>query len=99
VKKALPGAQKTKINYEKNVTERYLRQIMEVDNITDKGYIKKFIGIMPMKDSAFFREYAKRVEPGIDTKVTLECDKCFHTYEEEISLNPIKLFYPDSEFE
>ena len=93
--KSLPG-QKNKIKYNKTVTERYIRQIMEVDNTTDKGYIKKFIGIMPLKDSAFLREYIKRVEPGVDTTANVECDKCGHVYEEEIVLNPIKLFYPDA---
>lgn len=89
--------QKNKIQYNKLVTERYVRQIMEIDGNRDKGYIKKFIGIMPMKDSAFFREYVKKMEPGIDTTVTLECDKCGHVYDSEITLNPIKLFYPNAE--
>ncbi len=93
--KTLPG--KAKIKYNKLITERYLRQIMELDGNRDKGYIKKFIAIMPLKDSAFFREYVKRIEPGLNTKITLECDKCGHVYDEEIALNPIKLFYPDAE--
>jgi len=96
-KKTIPG--KSKIKYDKLVTERYLRQIMEIDGITDKIYIKKFIGIMPLKDSAFLREYIKRIEPGLNTMVTLECDKCGHVYEHDIVLNPIKLFYPDAEID
>ncbi len=91
--KTLPG--KTKIKYEKLVTERYLRQIMELDGNRDKGYIKKFISIMPLKDSAFLREYVKRVEPGLNTKIDLECDKCGHIYEKEVGLDPFRLFYPD----
>jgi len=96
--KNVPGP-KNKIKYTKLITERYLRQIMEIDGNRDKGYIKKFIAIMPLKDSAFFREYVKKMEPGIDTSVVLECDKCGHVYDSEIALNPIKLFYPNADTE
>jgi len=96
--KNVPGA-KNKVKYTKLVTERHIRQIMEIDGNRDKGYIKKFVGIMPLKDSAFLREYIKKMEPGVDTTVTIECDKCGHVYDSEISLNPIKLFYPNAETE
>lgn len=89
---------KNKIKYNKIITERYIRQIMEVDGQRDKTYIKKFIGFMPLKDSAFLREYIKIVEPGLDLNVKIECDNCGHVYDKEIVLSPINLFYPDANF-
>jgi len=89
---------KSKLKYNKMVTQRYLRQIMEVEGNRDKTYINKLIGFMPLKDSAFLREYIKRVEPGFDLNVTLECPHCGHIHDEEIVLNPVKLFYPDANF-
>lgn len=91
-----PG--KSKIKYNKMVTTRYTRQIMEIDGVRDKTYIKKFVGFMPLKDSTFLREYIKRVEPGFDLNVTLECPHCGDVHDKEIVLNPVKLFYPDADF-
>lgn len=101
--KALGGNNKTNqpgksgIKFSRMITERYIRQIMEVDGMTDKTYIKKFVRAMPLKDSYFFREYAKKTEPGLDLNFTLECDNCGHQFDSEIMLNPVKLFYSDQE--
>ena len=91
-----PG--KSKIKYNKLVTARYVRQIMEIDGNRDKGYVKKFIGFMPLKDSTFLREYIKVIEPGFDFKVDLECPHCGTVHSIDVVLNPIKLFYPDANF-
>ncbi len=81
----------------KLVTEKYLMQIMEVNGNRDKLHIKKFISIMPMKDSAFFREYLRRVEPGLDLSYDFECPSCGHIDTRDIPVTP-KLFYPDADF-
>jgi len=78
----------------KMLTEKYLLQIMEVNGQRDKGYIKKYISAMPMKDSAFFREYVKRLEPGIDLNYEFECPSCGTIEERDVPINT-KLFYPD----
>lgn len=83
-----------KIN--KLVTEKYVLQIMEVNGNRDKLYIKKFISAMPMKDSMFFREYTRRIEPGLDLSYEFECPSCGEFDIKDIPITP-KLFYPDVE--
>ena len=80
------------------VTQRYIRQITEIDGNRDKTYINKFIGFMPLKDSVFLREYIKRVEPGFDFNATVECPHCGTVHDKEVTLNPVNLFYPDADF-
>lgn len=77
-------------------SERYLLQIMEVNDETDKIFIKSFIDNMPLGDSQFFRKYAAEVEPGIDLTYKFTCPHCGH---EDERATPIthKLFYPDSD--
>lgn len=82
------------IKISKLVTEKYLMQIMEVNGNRDKLYIKKFILAMPMKDSMFFREYVRRIEPGLDLSYEFECPVCGDIDVKDIPITP-KLFYPD----
>jgi hypothetical protein len=89
---------KGKIKYNKLITQRYIRQITEIDGNRDKTYINKFIGFMPLKDSVFLREYIKRVDPGFDFNATVECPHCGTVHDKEVTLNPVNLFYPDAEF-
>ena len=76
------------------ITERYLLQIMDVNGNRDKIYISKFINIMPTKDSLFFRQYNKEIEPGINLNYEFECPYCNHVEEKNIPINSA-LFYPD----
>lgn len=76
------------------ITERYLLQIMEVNGNKDKTYINRFISAMPTKDSLFFREYNKQVEPGLDLNYEFECSNCGHLQERDVPITS-KLFYPD----
>lgn len=76
------------------ITERYLLQIMEVNGNKDKTYISKFISAMPTKDSLFFREYNRQIEPGIDLDYEFECEHCGYTETKNVEINS-KLFYPD----
>lgn len=84
------------VRVSKVVTEKYLMQIMEVNGNRDKLHIKKFISIIPMKDSAFFREYLRRIEPGLDLSYDFDCPNCGHLDTRDIPVTP-KLFYPDLE--
>ena len=77
------------------LTERYLLQIMDVNGNRDKTYIKKFIGVMPIADSFFFREYLKDMEPGIDLNHDFECNNCGTPYRQEIPITA-KLFWPNA---
>ena len=80
----------------KLITERYLLQIMEVNGNRDKTYINRFITAMPTKDSLFFREYNRQVEPGIDLNYEFECSNCGHLQERDVPITS-KLFYPEAE--
>jgi len=71
-------------------------QIMEVNNNRDKLYIKKFIAAMPMRDSMFFREYLREIEPGLNLSYEFECPNCGALDIKDIPVTP-KLFYPDLE--
>lgn len=84
------------VRVSKVITEKYLMQIMEVNGNRDKLHIKKFISIMPMKDSAFFREYLRRIEPGLDLSYDFDCPNCGHVDSRDIPITP-RLFYPDLE--
>lgn len=77
------------------LTERYLLQIMDVNGNRDKTYIKKFIGVMPIADSFFFREYLREIEPGVDLNYDFECDNCGHNYSQEVPITA-KLFWPNA---
>ena len=80
----------------KLITERYLLQIMEVNGSKDKTYISKFISAMPTKDSLFFREYNKQVEPGIDLSYDFECPFCHDIENSQVRIDS-RLFYPEVE--
>lgn len=90
------GQKKGGMKVSKLITERYLLQIMEVNGNKDKLYISKFISAMPTKDSLFFREYNKQVEPGINLEYEFECTHCSATETKTVPINS-RLFYPESE--
>jgi hypothetical protein len=68
---------------------------MEVNGNRDKIYISRFISAMPTKDSLFFREYNRQIEPGIDLNYSFECPSCGNIHEQDVPINS-KLFYPES---
>lgn len=76
------------------ITERYLRQIMQVRDRREKLYTRKMIEVMPTKDSLAFREYVKLVTPGIDLNYEVECPHCASKFTHELTLNPVRMFYP-----
>ena len=78
------------------ITEKYLLQIMEVNGNRDKSYIKKYISAMPTRDSYFFRDYIRKIEPGIDLSYEFECPACGNLEVKDVPITP-KLFYPDME--
>jgi len=94
-KKAQSAQKKNKKGFvvSNTLTERYLRQIMEVKGNRDKFYIQKFIGAMPISDSLFLREYITQIEPGIDLKYEFEAPSG-GTFEADVPITP-RLFYPN----
>lgn len=84
------------VKVSKLITERYLLQIMEVNGNRDKLYIQKFVNAMPTKDSLFFREYVRRIEPGINLDYDFECPHCGHIETRDVPITA-RLFYPEAE--
>ncbi|MFN9960105.1 MAG: hypothetical protein ACK55I_44050, partial [bacterium] len=50
---------------------RLNKQIVEVNGITDRGEIAKFIDQMPIADSKFIRKFLDDNEPKLDLKKTV----------------------------
>lgn len=70
-----------------DITLKYKLQIRSINNIKDDDFIEKVISNMPFIDSQALRNYMEKIEPGIDSKVTITCDKCTHRYIEEYPIN------------
>jgi hypothetical protein len=81
----------------KLLTERYIIQIMDFNGHTDKLYISSAIGAMPISDSFYLREYMRIVEPGIDMEQDFTCEKCGHTYEDNVPISA-RLFWPNAKY-
>lgn len=88
------GTKKGGVKVSRVITERYLLQIMAVNGVTDKVYISRFISAMPTRDSLFFREYNRQVEPGVDLNYEFECPSCGSIDNKDVPITH-RLFYPD----
>lgn len=55
-----------------SVTNKLEMEIMSIDDITDRGYIHKFVRQMNVKDSSALRRYINDNEPGLDYRFTIE---------------------------
>lgn len=58
--------------YAESYTYTLEKQIVEIDGITDKGYIKDFISIMRVGDSRAFKKYVNEIESGMDLNITVQ---------------------------
>ena len=77
------------------ITERFSRQIMSVDNITDKNKINFFVRNMPARDSLHLRKFIDKSEPGIDMKGWMECIHCGEHTEVRLPMGA-SFFWPDT---
>jgi len=71
----------------RNITLRYSNQIVSINGATNREIIEKFITKMPIKESQALRDYMDKMEPGIDSKVILHCEKCSHRFKEDFALS------------
>ena len=78
------------------ITTRYQRQIVAVNDISDKTKIQMFIQKMPTRYSRALRKHMDENEPGVEMKAHMNCPHCFE--ESEVSM-PIgaSFFWPDAE--
>ena len=77
-----------------SLTDRYVRQIMEVNGNRDKIYIQRFVSAMPIKDSLFLREYIAAIEPGIDLSYEFTSPSG-NVFEANVPMT-VKLFWPNA---
>lgn len=77
-----------------STTLKYFHQITSVNGISDKQKIIDTIKKMPIKDSAALRAYIDRVEPGINSDVSLNCPHCSHVMTEKFDVNNNVLSLP-----
>jgi hypothetical protein len=76
------------------VTTRLKYAIQQVEDITDKSLIDRFVQRMRAGDSLALRKYMDKHEPGVQMKQIAKCPAC--EYEEEVVV-PISVgfFWPD----
>lgn len=94
---ALSKEKEVNKKYTSSVTLKFEKQIVSINDIQDKEYIKKVIRKLPIKDASDLREYMQKVEPGIDSNVGIKCDNCNTMYSNYLELNS-DLFTLDPSF-
>ena len=94
-KAEIPKKTKKNVSYSQVLTERYILQVMSINNNADKLQIKKAVSNMPIGDSLFLREYIRTVEPGVNMEYNFQCKVCNHQFEETVPINA-KLFWPNA---
>lgn len=81
-------------NVSSSLTDRYVRQIMEVNGQRDKTYIQRFVSAMPISDSMFLREYIRELEPGINLNYEFTSPNG-NVFEADVPLT-VRLFWPSA---
>jgi hypothetical protein len=77
------------------ISTRLLTAIIEVDGITDRGTIAKFVQYMPARDSLELRKFMDEVEPGVQTTIDFACSSCDHGEEIEMPFG-LNFLYPNA---
>jgi len=86
---------KLKSQIDPSLTMKMQKLIQSIDGNEDKGDIRKFIAMMPVKDSKAFRQYLLEIEPGVEMKQDAVCSSCGEVTEEVVPIQP-NFFWPDS---
>ena len=76
------------------VTTRLLSSIVEIDGVSDKNQISKFVQYMPALDSLALRKYIDENEPGVDMTVEFSCQNCEHVADITLPMGP-SFFWPN----
>lgn len=78
------------------ITDRLIRSIVSVENITDKNKIGIFVRNLPARDSLALRRFLDRHEPGVDMKAWMSCTSCHEESEVTLPMGA-SFFWPDTE--
>lgn len=92
---SLEMKKKKGIQNENLVTTRLLSSIVEVNGVTDRGQIAKFVQYMPARDSLALRKYIDENEPGVDMTVEFMCQNCDHVADIALPMGPT-FFWPNA---
>lgn len=83
--------------YTSVVTLRFEKQIVSINGIEDKNFIRKMVKKFPLRDSSELRNFMEQVEPGIDSNISLTCGNCSHSYINNIEIGS-SIFQLDPSF-
>lgn len=97
INKMIYEESKSDKKYSSSVTLRFNKQIVSINGINDKDFIKKIIQKLPIKDSTELRIYMEKVEPGIDTNISITCKNCDHIYSNNLNIDS-SIFYLDPSY-
>ena len=78
-----------------NVTDRLIRVIQSVDNISDKNKIAFFVRNLPVRDSLALRRFLDSQEPSVEMRGHMRCNSCFEESEVDLPIGA-SFFWPDA---
>lgn len=83
------------LSTDSNITDRLIRVIQSVDNITDKNKIAFFVRNLPVRDSLAMRRFLDSQEPSVEMKGHMRCNSCFEESEVDLPIGA-SFFWPDA---
>ena len=87
---------KSGLKVESLITDRLIKSIISVENITDKNKIGFFVKNLPARDSLALRKFLDKNEPGVIMKDWMECPSCHEQSEVGLPMGA-SFFWPDTE--
>lgn len=93
--KTLEIKKKKGIQNDNLVTTRLMSSIVEIDGVTDRTQISKFVHFMPARDSLALRKYIDKHEPGVDMTIEFMCQSCDHVADITLPMGPT-FFWPNA---
>ena len=93
--KTLEIKKKKGIQNDNLVTTRLLSSIVEIDGVSDRNKISKFVQFMPARDSLALRKFIDKHEPGVDMTVEFMCQNCDHVADISLPMGPT-FFWPNA---
>jgi hypothetical protein len=87
---------KSGLKTDSSITDRLIRSIVSVENISDKNKIGIFVRNLPARDSLSLRRFLDRHEPGVDMKDWMTCTSCHEESEVTLPMGA-SFFWPDTE--
>jgi hypothetical protein len=76
------------------ITTRLKYSIQQIEDVTDKALIERFVGRMRARDSLALRKYMDRNEPTVEMKESVKCPACEHEEEVQVPIG-VGFFWPD----